>query len=177
MVPVSREHYDADQVEALRKGDLSTCFGDDFQGIHLAKALWLPGNRMHLIDRILVLDPYGGRFKSGLIQAEADIHPDDWFLTCHFVDDMVMPGTLMYECCAHTLRVFLQRIGWVTDKADARYEPIINIESVLKCRGPVTPRTRHVIYEIEIKQLGFGPEPFAIADANMYCRWAKDRAL
>ena len=167
MVPVSCEHYDADQVEALRRGDLSTCFGDEFQGIHLAKALWLPGNRMHLIDRILVLDPCGGKYKSGLIQAEADIYPDDWFLTCHFVDDMVMPGTLMYECCAHTLRVFLQRIGWITDKADARYEPITNIESVLKCRGPVTPRTRHVIYEIEIKQLGFGPEPFAIADATM----------
>ena len=167
MVPVSREHYSADKIEALRRGDLSTCFGDDFQGIHLAKALWLPGNRMHLIDRILLMDPYGGRFKSGLIQAEADIHPNDWFLTCHFVDDMVMPGTLMYECCAHTLRVFLQRIGWVTDKADARYEPITNIESVLKCRGPVTPRTQHVIYEIEIRQLGFGPEPFAIADANM----------
>jgi 3-hydroxymyristoyl/3-hydroxydecanoyl-(acyl carrier protein) dehydratase len=61
----------------------------------------------------------------GLIRAEADIHPDDWFLTCHFVDDMVMPGTLMYECCAHTLRVFLQRMGWVTDKAGVCYEPVI----------------------------------------------------
>jgi 3-hydroxymyristoyl/3-hydroxydecanoyl-(acyl carrier protein) dehydratase len=74
----------------------------------------------------------------------------------------------MYECCAHTLRVFLQRMGWVTDKANARYEPTANIESVLKCRGPVTPQTRHVIYEIEIKRLGYAPEPYAIADANMY---------
>ena len=23
------------------------------------------------------------------------------------MDDPVMPGTLMYECCAHTLRVFI----------------------------------------------------------------------
>jgi PfaB family protein len=168
LVPVFREQYDAAQVEALRKGNLSSCFGDHFQGIRLAGALCLPGDRMHLIDRILVMDPSGGRFKAGLIRAEADIHPDDWFLTCHFVDDMVMPGTLMYECCAHTLRVFMQRIGWITDKVEACYEPITDIESVLKCRGPVTPRTQHVIYEIEIRRLGYAPEPYALADANMY---------
>jgi len=166
--PFSRESYDEAQVEALRKGDLAACFGESFSGIRLQKALCLPGGRMHLIDRILEIDIEGGRFASGLIRAEADIHPNDWFLTCHFVDDMVMPGTLMYECCAHTLRVFLQRMGWITDKANARYEPLSNIESVLKCRGPVTPKTRHVIYEIEIKRLGYAPEPYAIADANMF---------
>ena len=37
--------------------------------------------------------------------------------TCHFVDDKVMPGTLMYECCLHTLRVFLMRMGWVGEAA------------------------------------------------------------
>ena len=72
---------------------------------------------------MLELDPRGGRFGLGMIRAEADIHPDDWFLTCHFVDDMTMPGTLMYECCAHTLRVFLQRMGWISDKPGGSYEP------------------------------------------------------
>ena len=28
-----------------------------------------------------------------------------------------MPGTLMYECCLHTLRVFLLRLGWVGETA------------------------------------------------------------
>ncbi len=78
---------------------------------------------MRLIDRILQLDPDGGRFGLGIIRAETDIHPDDWFLTCHFMDDMVMPGTLMYECCAHTLRVFIQRLGWVTSKPGVHYGP------------------------------------------------------
>jgi 3-hydroxymyristoyl/3-hydroxydecanoyl-(acyl carrier protein) dehydratase len=123
---------------------------------------------MRLIDRILQFDPYGGTYGRGSIRAEADIHPDDWFLTCHFKDDMVMPGTLMYECCAHTLRVFLQRIGWITDKAEVCYEPVTGIESVLKCRGPVTPKTQHVVYEIDIKDLGLEPEPYAVADAHMF---------
>jgi 3-hydroxymyristoyl/3-hydroxydecanoyl-(acyl carrier protein) dehydratase len=123
---------------------------------------------MKLIDRILAFEPQGGRFGLGMIRAEADIHPDDWFLTCHFVDDMTMPGTLMYECCAHALRVFLQRIGWLTTREDVCYQPVVGVKSVLKCRGPVTPQTRQVVYEVEIKEIGYGPDPYVIADANMY---------
>jgi len=79
-----------------------------------------------------------------------------------------MPGTLMYECCAHTLRIFIQRIGWVTNKPDVCYEPVTGVESVLKCRGPVTPKTSHVTYQVDIKELGYAPEPYVIADADMY---------
>ncbi len=168
LVPVHAGAYDDEAVAALRRGDLAAAFGPDFEGIAPARSLWLPGGRMTLIHRIETLDPLGGRYGVGLIRAEADIHPDDWFLICHFPDDMVMPGTLMYECCAHTLRVFLQRIGWVTDDPEVRYEPVVGTEAVLKCRGPVTPKTRKVVYEVEIKTLGYGPEPFAEADAHMY---------
>ncbi len=167
-VPLYTEKYDDAAVEALRRGELSRCFGPLFDGIRLPESLTLPGGRMKLIHRILGLDPEGGRYGLGQIRAEADIHPDDWFLTCHFMDDMVMPGTLMYECCAHTLRVFIQRLGWVTDKPGVCYEPVTGVESVLKCRGPVTPDTRHVWYEVDIQELGYAPEPYVIADALMY---------
>ncbi|MCB2149158.1 MAG: type I polyketide synthase [Deltaproteobacteria bacterium] len=166
-VPMTRESYSEDQVDALRRGDLAACFGRRFAGIGLSASLFLPEGRMRLIHRIIELDPEGGRYGLGLIRAEADIRPDDWFLVCHFVDDMVMPGTLMYECCAHTLRVFLQRMGWVTDKPGVCYEPVIGNAARLKCRGPVTPATRHVHYEIQISEIGYGPEPYAIADAHM----------
>ena len=123
---------------------------------------------MRLMHRVLSLQPRGGRFNLGYIKAEADIHSDDWFLTCHFVDDKVMPGTLMYECCAHTLRVLLLQMGWVTHRSDVHYEPVPGIDCRLKCRGPVTPRTRRVHYVVEIKEIGYAPTPFAIADAHMY---------
>ncbi len=168
LVPFKKESYDDAAVESLRQGDLARCFGPDFMGIQLAESLRLPGGRMKLIHRIPELNPQGGRYGIGRIRAEADIHPDDWFLTCHFMDDMVMPGTLMYECCAHTLRVFIQRMGWVTANSDACYEPVVGVQSVLKCRGPVTPETSKVWYDIEIKEIGYAPEPYVIADALMY---------
>ncbi len=160
--------YNESQLDALRDGNLADCFGSSFEGIRLSPSMRLPSGRLKLIHRVLEIDPSGGQFGIGRIRAEADIRPDNWFLTCHFVDDMVMPGTLMYECCVQTLRVFLQRLGWVSDKDGIGYEPVTGICSRLKCRGPVTTRTKKVIYEVDIKELGYGPEPFAIADAHMY---------
>ncbi len=168
LVSLNQESYDDSAIEALRNGDTAGCFGNLFAGITLPDSFRLPGGRMKLIDRVIHLDPVGGRYGLGMIQAQADIHADDWFLTCHFVDDRVMPGTLMYECCTHTLRVLMQRLGWVTDKPGVFYGPVIGVQSILKCRGPVTPETRQVVYEVEIKEFGYGPQPYVIADAHMY---------
>ena len=42
------------------------------------------------------------------------------------------------------------------------------VASRLKCRGQVIATTRTVTYEVSIKELGYRPEPYAIADALMY---------
>nr|NJM02056.1 beta-ketoacyl synthase [Desulfobacula sp.] len=168
LVPVFKTGFSKDQVNALRSGDLALAFGPDFKGKRLGSKLFLPRGRMHLIDRVLEFDPQGGRFGLGSIIAEADIRPDDWFLTCHFIDDPVMPGTLMYECCAHALRIFTQRTGWVSDREDVYYDILPGNESDLKCRGPVTPLTKKARYEIDIKKMAYGPEPYVLADAHMF---------
>lgn len=171
LVRVFPAAFNDDQVHSLRKGDLAGAFGTDFAGIRPGKAQHLPGGPMHLIDRVLSFDPAGGRFGMGTIIAEADIHPDAWFLTCHFIDDPVMPGTLMYECCAHALRIFVQRMGWVSPDDQAHFDVLPGNESDLKCRGPVTPETKKARYEIEIKHMGYtGTDgtPFVIADAHMF---------
>ena len=167
-VPLAVESYDDTQVSALRRGDLAACFGPAFA--NLLQPVGLPTGRMTLVHRILKLDPTAGRYGLGQITGEADIHPDDWFLTCHFVDDRVMPGTLMYECCLHTLRIYLLRMGWVGNQDQIAYEPIPECASQLKCRGQVTASTKKVQYEVTLKELGYTPDgtPFALADALMY---------
>ncbi len=115
-------------------------------------------SRMWLIDRVLKLDPVGGKFGMGTILGELDIHPEDWFLTCHFCDDQVMPGTLMYECCMHTLRIFLLRMGWIGEAGQIAYEPIVDVRSRLKCRGQVLSSTKKVWYEVTLKEIGYGGE-------------------
>jgi PfaB family protein len=167
LVPFAECSLDAKQVEALRRGELQTAFGELFANLPLRKPCTIPGGQLRLVDRVPLIDPVGGRFGIGFVRAEFDIHPDDWFLTCHFVDDQVMPGTLMYECCLHTLRIFLLRMGWVGEAGEVTCEPIAGIDSRLKCRGQVIATTKTVTYEVTVKELGYGPEPFCIADALM----------
>ncbi|MCI0651178.1 MAG: type I polyketide synthase, partial [Planctomycetes bacterium] len=160
--------YGADAIDALRRGDLARGFGADFAGLALGAPETLPAEpRLLLVDRVVALAPSGGPRGLGSIAAELDINPDDWFLVCHFADDRVMPGTLMYECCLHTLRILLLRRGWVAERGRVRYEPVPGVASRLKCRGQVTASTRTVRYEVTVKEIGYRPEPYAIADAIM----------
>ena len=169
LVSMGVESYSAQQLDALRAGDLAACFGPAFARLPVKHPVTLPGGaRMKLVHRIPHLDPAGGRFGLGLVRGAADIHADDWFLTCHFVDDRVMPGTLMFECCLHTLRVFLLRQGWIAEAGQVALEPVPGVASQLKCRGQVLDTTRVVTYEVSIKELGYRPEPYVIADALMY---------
>ncbi len=168
LVPVGIERYDRSQLDALRRGDLAAAFGPAFAGLPLRRPFGLPTGLMELVDRVTLLDPAGGEYGLGLITAEMDIQPDDWFLTCHFVGDEVMPGTLMYECCLHTLRIFLMRHGWVGEADQVVCQPLLDVASKLLCRGQVLASTKTVTYEVHVRELGFGPEPYCIADAYMY---------
>jgi 3-hydroxymyristoyl/3-hydroxydecanoyl-(acyl carrier protein) dehydratase len=159
------------QVSALREGRYADCFGPAFAGLPLKAPIGLPGGRMKLVDRVLALAPRGGRYGLGTIQGEMDIHPDDWHLACHFTDDHVMPGTLMYECCLHTFRVLLLRLGWVGEADACWYEPVPGVTSRLECRGQVLASTKKAMYEIVVKEIGYqngDGAPYAIADAFMY---------
>ncbi|MDQ6961435.1 MAG: beta-ketoacyl synthase N-terminal-like domain-containing protein [Mariprofundaceae bacterium] len=166
-VSMQQESYDEAQLNGLRAGDLVQCFGADFSN-RVRDPLGLPSGRMNLVHRVRCIEPEGGRFGLGRIVAEADIAADDWFLTCHFVDDKVMPGTLMYECCNHTLRIFLMRMGWISERDSSWWGPIKGVQTRLKCRGQVLDTTKVVSYEIVVKEMGYHPEPYAIVEANMY---------
>ncbi|MDT8441220.1 MAG: beta-ketoacyl synthase N-terminal-like domain-containing protein [Desulfuromonadales bacterium] len=168
LVPLQVESYAAEQVDAIYAGDLAGAFGARFADLPLHRPCTLPGGRLKLVDRVIELDPQGGRYGLGQIRAEMDVAPDDWFLTCHFCDDHVMPGTLMYECCLHTLRIFLLRMGWIGEDGSTWCEPVPGVGSGLKCRGQVIETTRTVTYQVSLKELGYRPEPFAIVDALMF---------
>jgi 3-hydroxymyristoyl/3-hydroxydecanoyl-(acyl carrier protein) dehydratase len=168
LAPMAPAAYTAAALDLLRAGDLAAAFGPHFAQVRLPSPLTIPGGAMRLVHRVMELQPKGGRYQLGFIRAEANIQPDDWFLTSHFVDDRVMPGTLMYECCLQTLRIFLLRLGWVADSSLGAWQPVPGVASTLCCRGQVLETTRVVSYEVTVRELGYRPEPYALADALMY---------
>ena len=74
----------------------------------------------------------------------------------------------MYECCLHTLRIFLLRMGWIAEAESAAWQPVVDVKSRLRCRGQVLASTKRVTYEIHLREVGYQPEPYTIADALMY---------
>ena len=167
---IAATQLDATQLGALRAGDLATAFGSAFANLPLTKPMTIPGGeggKMRLLDRVTSLDPTGGHWGLGRVTGELDIHPDDWFLTCHFTDDNVMPGTLMYECCLHTLRVLLLGMGWVGEESELEAHPVIGEPGRLRCRGQVVSSSKVVGYDVSIREIGFEPEPYVLADAKM----------
>jgi 3-hydroxyacyl-[acyl-carrier protein] dehydratase/trans-2-decenoyl-[acyl-carrier protein] isomerase len=54
----------------------------------------LPAPPMLMVDRISVITADGGAYGKGVIHAELDISPEQWFFLCHFYGDPVMPGCL-----------------------------------------------------------------------------------
>ncbi len=165
LVPMSCTTLEQSQLEALRRGDLPGAFGPAFDRCLAGDPLPLPGGRLALLHRVTSLDATAGAPRLGFIRAEADIHPDDWFLVCHFIDDRVMPGTLMYESCLQALRILLMRMGWIGRRGQVAFEPVPGTPIRLKCRGQVVESTSAVTYEVTIKERGYRPEPYAIADA------------
>ncbi|MEB3198866.1 MAG: beta-ketoacyl synthase N-terminal-like domain-containing protein [Candidatus Sericytochromatia bacterium] len=169
LLPMGKTPLDASHLAALRDGDLVGAFGQAFSGLPFTRAATLPDGLMRLVDRVCAIEPTGGRFGLGLIRAEHDVVPDAWYLKCHFVDDQVMPGTLMYECCLHTMRIFLMRLGWVGPAGTVSHEPVVGVQSRLRCRGQVLATSKVVTYEVSFKELGYEADgtPFALADALM----------
>jgi 3-hydroxymyristoyl/3-hydroxydecanoyl-(acyl carrier protein) dehydratase len=165
LVPASPSRLGEAAVEALRRGELGAAFGAPFDRLRLSEPVGLPGSLMGMLRRVELLDPSGGPAGLGLIRAEADVRPGDWYMVCHFVDDRVMPGTLMYECCLHSLRILMMRLGWVGSRDKTAFEPVPGVANRLKCRGQITESTRRVTYEVTIKERGYRPQPYAIADA------------
>ena len=165
--PPGAGSLDRHAVDRLRAGDLSALH-PSLGALGLEPAPRLPGGLLTLMHTIPLVDPLGGEYGLGQIHAELEIEPGAWYLVCHFVDDQVMPGTLMYEGCAQALRVLLWRQGFVAPEGTWKAEPVPGVGSKLKCRGQVIPGSRVLRYQITVRELGFGPGGAgvrAIADA------------
>lgn len=155
-------------IERLRQGDFKP-LGKELG----AKEGWplLPSGPLALFDSAPEIDRSGGVYGQGFIKVKAKVKPKDWYLTCHFPKDEVMPGTLMYDVALMALRLYLITLGWVVK--GAYFGPILGLAQKLSCRGQVTPKTKEVAYEIHVRELSLdltdptSPTLKAIADSIM----------
>ena len=120
----------------------------------------LPAPPMLMFDRIVEINSTGGEHGKGYIEAELDINPDLWFFACHFIGDPVMPGCLGLDAMWQVVGYWL---GWSGSPGKGRA-----IGGEVNFRGHVTPSTRLVRYEVDLKQVRRGKLALAIAEGRLF---------
>lgn len=120
----------------------------------------LPLPNMLMMDRIVNIDPQGGKYGKGYLEAELDINPDLWFFACHFQGDPVMPGCLGLDAMWQLVGFFL---SWRGNNGKGR---ALGCGEV-KFRGQVLPNAKKVTYKIHIRRVAEQRLVMGIADAVM----------
>ncbi len=160
-----RTSFTEEQVRAFANGDGYTCFGEGFEYLqtHVRTPRMAPPP-MVFWTSVSQFDPKGGPWGRGYLRCEQPIQADDWYFDGHFKDDPCMPGTMMFEACLSALGFYMAALGYTIDKDGWRFEPVPDLSYPLKCRGQVTPESKHQIYEIFIEEVIDGPVPMIFAD-------------
>ncbi len=116
---------------------------------------------MLMMDRITEISLNGGEFGKGRIVAELDITRDLWFFGCHFPADPVMPGCLGLDAMWQVIGYWL---GWSGSPGRGR---AIGVGAV-RFRGDITPETRTVRYEVDIRQVRRGKLALGVANGRLF---------
>ena len=120
----------------------------------------LPAPPMLMMDRITEISLDGGKCGRGHVIAELDIAPELWFFGCHFPGDPVMPGCLGLDAMWQIIGFWL---GWSGSPGKGRASGVGEV----KFREEITPQTRRVRYEIDIRQVRRGKLVLGMADGRV----------
>jgi 3-hydroxyacyl-[acyl-carrier protein] dehydratase / trans-2-decenoyl-[acyl-carrier protein] isomerase len=120
----------------------------------------LPAPPMLMMDRITAISMDGGEYGKGRIIGELDITPGLWFFNCHFSGNPVMPGSLGLDAMWQMVGYWL---GWSGSPGKGR---ALGVGEV-KFSGHITPETRRVRYEVDMRQVRRGRLVLGIADGRV----------
>ncbi len=163
----AKKTFTRKELLEISAGNPAGCFGPEYNQRGKNSSLKNAPDQFLMSDRIISVEPHGGPYGLGYIVAEKDLAQDDWYFPCHFKDDPVMAGSLMAEGCVQLLQFFLLHLGLQMLVEDATFQPIHDLPQIVRCRGQVIPGNTKMTYQVEVKEIGLEPHPYAIADIDI----------
>ncbi|MFB6434607.1 MAG: bifunctional 3-hydroxydecanoyl-ACP dehydratase/trans-2-decenoyl-ACP isomerase [Candidatus Malihini olakiniferum] len=130
-----RESYRKEDLLASSRGELFGPLGPQ-----------LPAQNMLMMDRVVQMTENAGNHGKGYVEAELDITPEQWFFSCHFIGDPVMPGCLGLDAMWQLVGFYL---GWLGGEGKGR---ALGVGEV-KFTGQVLPTDKKVTYCIHFKRV------------------------
>jgi PfaB family protein len=165
LLPCSKVAFHEQDLLRLGTGDLAACFGEPYAPARARNpSLRSPASAFRMIDRALSVNPKGGAWGLGMLVAEKDLHPEQWYFNCHFKDDYCMPGTVVVEGATQLLQFYLLYLGLQSRTSQAQFHPIPHLLQTSRSRGQIVPMHGKLIYQLEVFEVGLEPTPFLKAE-------------
>ncbi len=130
----------------------------------------LPEPMLLMLDRVTGYWPKDGEAELGVLRAEKDVDPDEWFFKAHFFQDPVQPGSLGIEAMIQLLQFYMLERGMGEGMTNPVFEPIaLDCPMTWKYRGQVIPENRVISTTLEVTEIGADERgSYAIAKASLW---------
>ncbi|MEM6963360.1 MAG: beta-ketoacyl synthase N-terminal-like domain-containing protein [Bacteroidota bacterium] len=112
----------------------------------------LAGNQLNLLDKLIIAKDSGEHGK-GYIHATKFNKPYEWFFTCHFYQDPVMPGSLGVEAIMQAMEVFALQQDLGKEFSNPKFVQVPNHETIWKYRGQILTHVEEMQLEVHIKSI------------------------
>lgn len=167
LIENSRTEYGYDSMMQLVNGDITGCFGPQYDQQGRNPSLKFSSEKFLMIERITKIDHNGGRWGLGLLEGQKTLDPEHWYFPCHFKGDQVMAGSLMSEGCGQMAMFFMLWLGMNCNVNNARFQPMLGESQTVRCRGQVIPQHNTLTYRMEVTEIGMSPQPFVKANIDI----------
>ena len=164
-VRCSKSGFTPAELQAFASGRPFECFGPGWETTQPhVRSPRITAEKMRFLHEVTAFDAQGGPWGRGYLRAETPVTPDDWFFKGHFKNDPCMPGTLMFDGCLQAMSIYLAALGFTVERDGWRFEPVPDTKYPMRCRGQVTPTSKHLVYEVFVSSVIAGPVPTVFAD-------------
>ncbi|MCO4782945.1 MAG: hypothetical protein KC646_11530 [Candidatus Cloacimonetes bacterium] len=150
------------QAPAMELAQLPTPMG-------IGTQLKLPVGPGLFFDRVAEFRPDGGRYKNGYITVEKDVDETEWIFYSHFYMDPVVPGSYSLDAMTQVAKYVMLYHG--LDQREGTPYFRINFDQWMdwQYRGQILQHNDKIIYEVEVKELVDGVNPYIIISGRVFC--------
>lgn len=128
----------------------------------------MPDGQLRLLDTLDIVDG-GGEHGRGYLHGRRAVTPDDWYFTCHFHRDPVMPGSLGVEAILQAIQLYAMDGDLLDGLQDPFFEPATDVQTSWSYRGQILRSDPELTFEVHIKEVvREADRVVVIADASLY---------
>lgn len=128
----------------------------------------LAGDQLLLLDQLKIIKD-GGEYGKGYVHASKIVNTYDWFFTCHFYQDPVMPGSLGVEAILQAMQTFALQQNLGKDFKSPKFVQLDNHKTNWKYRGQILLGVENMHCEVHFKTIEKRGDTLAIiGDAYLW---------